>query len=398
MGWIPVVYQLRSLPFESLTALYGVSDVALITPMRDGMNLVAKEYVATRRDGTGVLVLSEFAGAAKELGEAVIINPNSKEEICAAIKQALEMPREEQIERNSAMHERLRRYGVNRWAADFMGELLAVREEQKKIVATLLGPQAREQIIRDYKGASRRLLLLDYDGTLIQFAPRPEMAVPGAELLDLLSRLADDPRNEVVLISGRDKGTLGRWFGTLPANIVAEHGVWLKEKGEDWSLLKPLSNNWKQNIRPLLEPYVSRVPGSFIEEKDYSLAWHYRQADPEQGAATPAELFSQLVAFVANMDVQVLRGNKVIEVKSAGVNKGTAAMRWLSGADFDFILAIGDDWTDEDLFSVLPESAYSLKVDMVQSYAKANLRNHTEALSLLEDLSRLTNEVKMPGR
>jgi trehalose 6-phosphate synthase/phosphatase len=287
------------------------------------------------------------------------------------------------------MQERLQRNVVDHWAQDFMSELLATREEQKKLGSSLLAREGREQLLSDFARASRRLLMLDYDGTLIPFAPRPELAVPGPELLDLLSRLADNPRNEIVLVSGRDRHTLDKWFGMLPVGIVAEHGVWLKERAGEWALLKPLTDSWKMSICPLLEAYVSRVPGSFIEEKDYSLVWHYRQADPEQGTARAQELFSQLVSYMANMDVQVLQGNKVIEVKSAGVNKGTAAMRWIYDDDFHFILAIGDDWTDEDLFAALPESAYSLKVGMAQSYAKANIRDHKETLRLLEELADL---------
>jgi trehalose 6-phosphate synthase/phosphatase len=166
VGWTPVVYQYRHVPFASLTALYAVGDVCLVTPLRDGMNLVAKEYLATRGDGTGVLILSEMAGAAKELPEAIIVNPNSRLEIAAALKEALETPVEEQQRRNRVMQRRLRRYNVTRWANDFLTGLLGMREVQGRIESKLLSAAARKEIIARYRKDRRRLLFLDYDGTL----------------------------------------------------------------------------------------------------------------------------------------------------------------------------------------------------------------------------------------
>jgi trehalose 6-phosphate synthase/phosphatase len=131
--WTPIIYQYRSLPFPSLAAMYAISHVALVTPLRDGMNLVAKEYVATRHDKTGVLVLSEMAGASKELPEAIIINPNNREEIADALKTALEMPREEQMRRNVIMQTRLRRYDVpaGPW---ILAELLSTVRSTKNLM------------------------------------------------------------------------------------------------------------------------------------------------------------------------------------------------------------------------------------------------------------------------
>jgi trehalose 6-phosphate synthase/phosphatase len=390
ISWTPILYQYRFLSFYPLVALYGISQVALVTPLRDGMNLIAKEYVASRPDRTGVLILSEMAGASKELGEAIIINPSNVEEIAEALKQALEMPEEEQIRRNRIMQTRLERYDVVRWANDFIQDLLSLKDEQKRMEARLLGLSAQSRLVQDFTQAQRRLLLLDYDGTLVPFAGLPQMAKPTEELIQLLRTLSQDPRTEIALVSGRDKETLQNWFGSLGLSLIAEHGAWIKEKNRDWKLIKPLTSDWKPQIFPILEMYADRLPGSFVEEKEFALVWHYRRADPESASLKAKELVDDLVNFTANIDVQILQGSKVVEVRCAGVNKGIAALHFVSQQTFDFILAVGDDWTDEDLFKALPETAYSIRVGLTQSYARFNLYSHVEVMKLLRGLTEET--------
>lgn len=386
VGWAPIVYQYTFLPFHQLVALYAIADVALITSLRDGMNLVAKEYIATRTKGTGVLILSEMAGAARELGEAIIINPNDREEIAAALVEALEMPQEEQAGRNQSMQNRLKRYDVIRWAEDFIQALISVRDEQKRLEARLLSPRIKEQLIKDFHAANRRLLFLDYDGTLVPFAAQPQQARPSNEALEVLRKFSKYQDTDTVLISGRDRRTLENWFGGLGVGLVAEHGAWIKETAGEWNLIKPLMSDWKAYLLPILETFCLRLPGSFIEEKEFSIVWHYRMAEPELASMRAKELVDDLVNLTANIDVQVLQGNKVVEVRSAGINKGAAALHWISKGEFDFILAIGDDWTDEDLFKILPETAYSIKVGMTQSYARFNLNSHSEVIELLKKM------------
>src|SRR5659263_291125 len=386
IDWTPISYQYKFLPFSSLVALYKRSDIALITPLRDGMNLVSKEYIAARTDKTGVLILSEMAGASKELGEAIIINPNNTEEITEALKEALEMPKEEQIRRNNIMQERLKCYDVVRWANDFIDELFSVGEEQKRFDARLLNRKVKEELKVDFNKARRRLILLDYDGTLVPFALNPQMAIPNRDTLNILMSLLKDSRNEIVLLSGRDKDTLERWFGLPNINIVAEHGILIKEKNCDWSVVKKLNDQWKTRILPLLKLYVDRVPGSFIEEKDFSIAWHYRKSDPEQSSGQAKELMDTLLNLTSNIDVQVMPGNKVVEIRNSGFDKGTAGMNWISRNEYDFILAIGDDFTDEDMFKILPDTAYSIRVGITQSYARFNLHNYVEVIELLREM------------
>jgi trehalose 6-phosphate synthase/phosphatase len=388
MGWTPIHYSYRFLPFNYLIALYSVSDVALITPIRDGMNLIAKEYIAAKRDGRGVLILSEMAGAAKELNEAIILNPNNVGEIAQALKKALEMPEDEQINHNEIMQTRLFRYDVIEWAEDFIESLLSVKEAQAKMNAKVLNQIREERLIQDFLSAHQRLLLLDYDGTLVPFTEYPETAKPPEVLLKILKCLSQKPGTELVLISGRERKTLQEWFGSLDINLVAEHGVWIKETKKSWKMLKPVKGDWKPEILPLMERYANRLPGSFVEEKEFSLVLHYRRSDPEQASAHMNELIDNLIHFTANKDLQVLQGSKVVEVKTSGLNKGDAYRYWNSKFKnkFDFICAIGDDWTDEDMFKAMPKNAYSIRVGMVPSFARFNLHNPAEVLKLLEAL------------
>lgn len=395
LDWVPAIYQYNFVPFKSLSALYSAGDVGLITPLRDGMNLIAKEFIACRVDQKGVLILSEMAGAAKELGEAIIINPSNREEIAEALKEALEMPEDRQIQANRLMQDRLRRYDVVRWASNFLKGLQAVEEEHSRFEARLLSLQAREDLLREFRHAQRRLLFFDYDGTLVPFADKPHLAKPGKELLERLEALTALPETDLVLISGRDHRTLEEWFGFLPVGMVAEHGGYLKlGPGQDWQPIKPLHQEWKDHVMPIMKVYVDRLPGSFIEEKDFSLVWHYRQADPEQGPVIAKEFMDDMFHFTANIDVQILQGHKVVEVRSSGIDKGRGGKYFAEQRDYDFILALGDDWTDEDLFKALPESAHTLRVGMVQSFAKFNLRDPREVNDLIDQLIKVGVDLK----
>lgn len=386
IDWMPIWYMYRSLPFHDIVALYNAADVALVTPLRDGMNLIAKEFVASGREGRGVLILSEMAGAAKELGEAIIVNPNNREEIVVALEEALRMPEDEQVSRNRLMQQRLKRYDISRWASDFMEGLLTIKKTQQDLSVRRLTYRAGKDLVDNYHKSERALILLDYDGTLTPLVERPEKAKPDADLLKLLEMLCDEPKNEVVIVSGRDKDVLEQWFGALNLGLIAEHGVWIKKKDGEWQLTEHLRSDWKDQVRPLMELYVDRTPGSFLEEKDFSLAWHYRRADPELAEVRSRELKDALLHLTVNLNLGVLEGSKVIEVKEVSVNKGRGVMRWLSEDEWDFILAVGDDRTDEDVFAVLPESAYSIKVGIVPSKARFNIVSQYRVRELLREL------------
>ncbi len=388
IGWLPVWYLYRAVPFERLMALYDVADIALVTPLRDGMNLVAKEFVAAKTSGKGVLILSEMAGAASELGEALIVNSNDRKSIVKAIKEALSMTSEEQVRRNKLMQARISRYNVFRWAIDFINALAEIKEKQEELSVRKLRGLIRQNLLREYSTARKRLILLDYDGTLVGFVKDPAKAEPDDEICRVLRDLSKDPGNEVVVISGRDTATLTQWLGGCGVHLVAEHGAWVKEKQQHWRLIEPLNNEWKNIIRPILELYVDRTPGSFVEEKDYALVWHYRGADRELAYVRTQEIRQAVIEMTTNLDVGAFEGNKILEVKNIAVNKGRITEFWLARDHWDFVLGIGDDYTDEDMFSALPEQAYSIKVGPGISKAHFSLDSVTEVRLLLREFVR----------
>lgn len=390
VNWTPIWYFYRSMPFENLIDLYTSSDVALITPVRDGMNLVAKEYIATRTDNTGVLILSEMAGASHELSEALLINPNNFDQIVDSIKQALEMPEEEQIRRNRIMQRRLKRYSVEKWAKDFMNSLRETTLTRKEFKTLEVTNIVKKDLFENYSSATQRILFLDYDGTLVNYVDQPEDARPDPELLQLVKNLSKQENTRVVLISGRDKETLGSWWNTPEVDLIAEHGVWVRHHGEDWELTETLDCSWMEKIRPVLETYVDRTPGTFIEEKNYSLAWHYRKANPELGDIRANELSTVLRDLISDHGLSVLQGNKVLEIKNSGVTKGKAAGKLLD-ENYDFIFAIGDDYTDEYLFTELPENTISVRVGITKTNAKYYMKDSEEVRELLSQFLSLTH-------
>ena len=386
LGWVPVVYQYHSVDQNELVALYGAAHVGLITPLRDGMNLVAKEYLASKSDGSGALILSEMAGASREMAEAILINPNHWDEIADALNQALSMPPEEQARRNEPIRERLRTYDSRAWALHFMSALDKIKAEQSRLGSKQLSRELRGQLARDYRAALRPLLLLDYDGTLVPIAPEPQLAAPDEALGVLLRQLVDRSGGRVFVISGRDRATLERWLGATGVGLIAEHGAWLREPGKDWRLMKHQSRDWKAQVAPIMRTYVSQVAGSLLEEKDRSIAWHYRRSDPELGAQRAKELADELTRFTANLELQVLEGKKVIEIRGAGMNKGVMAAALMQLLDPDFVLALGDDQTDEDLFRSLPASAYTVHVGTPFTSARFSTSEQQDVRTLLREL------------
>ena len=225
---------------------------------------------------------------------------------------------------------------------------------------------------------------------MVPFAPRPQDAVPDEQLLEELRALSADPRNTVVIISGRDRTTLESWLGGVGAALVAEHGaVMRRPAGSGWrSLGNPVEASSKVDVRPLLETYVDRTPGAMLEEKANSLAWHYRRADRDLGELRARQLTVTLNALIASTSLLVMQGNKVVEVKESGIGKGRAAGTWLTrDPPSDFVFATGDDLTDEEMFEVMPEDAWTILVGpQRQSHAKYSLHGPSEMRELLRAL------------
>jgi trehalose 6-phosphate synthase/phosphatase len=371
MGWIPVHYFYRSFSFEEIAALYNVADIALVTPLRDGMNLVAKEYLAAKSDRPGVLILSEMAGAAVELTDAVIVNPTDKKDIENALLKALAMPEEKQFAALRKMQRNIRRHTVQRWAGNFLADLHMMKQRNSVLDAKIVENETLRHIAAEYARAEKRLLILDYDGTLVSFGRDPAQARPTPALLEILSSLAADPRNTVAVCSGRDRETLEAWLGGLDILLAAEHGAFFKENGL-WHGESP-DMPWKDEILGILERFTDTTPRSEIEVKTTALVWHYRQVDPWFAALRVNQLMHALIPACGRAGLQIIRGNKIVEIKPANFNKGTEARRLLEKASYDFILAIGDDVTDEDMFAALPAEAVTIKVGQFSDAARYSI-------------------------
>ncbi|UXP33473.1 bifunctional alpha,alpha-trehalose-phosphate synthase (UDP-forming)/trehalose-phosphatase [Reichenbachiella agarivorans] len=387
LSWTPVHYFYRSYPLHALSAFYRMAHVGFVSPLRDGMNLVAKEFIASKLEKKGVLILSEMAGASKELSDAILVNPNNQTQMIEAIKDALEMSEEEQIRRMTVMQDTLQRYNIYHWVDLFMNRLDHVKKRQLAQKTKIIDEKTITTIRKEFKKAKERLLFLDYDGTLTGFHPDPQLAIPNDELYEILDEILKYPNTHVVIISGRDKTTLEKWFTGRRMDLIAEHGVWLRKAGGEWETITHLTNMWMSNIKDVLEGYVNRTPGSFIEEKDYSLVWHYRKVETGLGELRTRELMSHLKYLASNQNLQVLEGDMVIEIKSTEVNKGRAATNWLKRYKADFVMAIGDDWTDEDTFKAMPDTAHTIKVGGNQSAAKYSIFGTDKVRDMLKRLT-----------
>jgi trehalose 6-phosphate synthase/phosphatase len=387
--WVPIYYLYRSFPFHRLLPLYAIADVALVTPVRDGMNLVAKEYVAARTDDSGVLILSETAGAEAELGEALVVNVYSNEAIVEALTQALEMSEEEQSRRIRAMRQRVIEYDIHHWTRSFISGIENMKSLKTQRDYRKLTGKWKNELLSDYTSSKKRLLLFDYDGTLISFAKKPEDAKPDIELKRLLLLLSKKRKNQLAIVSGRDRTTMEQWLGDVPCTLIAEHGAWIRmDYRSQWQAQKALSSEWKSQVMPILKTYEARVPGSLVEEKEFGLAWHYRKASPELGEIRSCELFDNLNEFLANTNLQLMHGKKVIEVRLGGIDKGQAAQTLMNSDSYDFVLALGDDETDEDLFEVLPKEAYSIKIGYGSTKARFFLDSPQSCRRFLHDLAK----------
>lgn len=380
--WQPIEYLYQTMPFEQLTALYRRADIAFVAPVRDGMNLVAKEYLAAQTDKKGTLVLSETAGAAEELQDAIQVNPTKPRTLVTGLTRALNLPTQELKKRTGRMQRHLRTFTVQRWADTFMESLQKPRT-LKQLNTRAVDQAVTHEITDAYKKAKRRLLLLDYDGVLSSFVSDPAAATPSSQVIKLLKKLGDDPKNDVMIVSGRSKHDLGEWFGELPLALAAEHGALIRRKGgKNWHKSSSSEPGWQEPVTHLFEYYTSLTPGALVEQKEWAIVWHYRNATPYYAQKHLVALRRLLKPLAQQYGLQVLDGHKVLEVRPSDVNKRRAAQEWLIH-DHDFMLCIGDDATDEDMFAALPPHAYSVKVGRGQTLARFRLKDVAAVLRLL---------------
>jgi len=386
--WAPIYYLYRGIDEAELVALYCAADVLLVTPVRDGMNLVAKEFVASRTDDGGVLVLSEFAGAASELAEAVIMNPFDVDGASEIFYRALTLSPDERLTRMRALRRRVLSYDVHHWVRSFLESLAEASERSE---TTIPGPTTVERLAAlsdQMRVAPDLLLILGYDGTLVPFASAPELSKPDAALLDLLIRLAARPHTEIHLVSGSSRDVIAQRFGGIPIHLHAEYGFWEKPKGAaSWRGGELPLQEWRDGVLGILESFTARTPGSLIEEKTVSVAWHYRMAEPEFGAFQANELTIHLTQLLSNEPVEIVTDQKVIEVRAIGVNKGVVVPRLLADSPAGtFVVAMGDDRNDEELFAALEGAGTSIHVGGGTSHADIRVPNIDAARRLLASL------------
>ncbi|MDQ3439370.1 MAG: bifunctional alpha,alpha-trehalose-phosphate synthase (UDP-forming)/trehalose-phosphatase [Planctomycetota bacterium] len=379
----PIHFIHGTVTFTELCALYALAEVSMVTPLRDGMNLVAKEYVAAQRDGTGVLMLSEFAGAAEELSSATIVNPYDAHGVAAALREALDMPAEQRRARMRPMRDRVMRYDASWWAKSFIDDL-ASRERAPHEAADI--DEARQRLAAAVAEGKRVALFLDYDGTLREIVKDPAAATATPQMRALFDRLRRLEHVDVTIISGRTPQDLEGFVGELPFALMAEHGAALRRRGgAEWEQLdRNVSYAWKADVSRVLELYEASTPGTWVEDKRTSLVWHYRNADPEFGQYKAMNLAEELSTIAANDPVQIRHGRKIVEVTASHVNKGAAVTELVRERSYDVILAAGDDTTDESMFRLDLANFITIKVGDGDTQARYRLP-HPAALRTFLD-------------
>jgi trehalose 6-phosphate synthase/phosphatase len=347
--------------FSELCALYSLADVAMVTPLIDGMNLVAKEYIACQQEKQGVLVLSEFAGAAQELPNALIVNPYNHNQVANSLHHALTLSEAEKEKMIQPMRERVLKYDARHWAKTFIDDLAAeVPKENLPAEISMLNREAAMPLF----SALNPVLFLDYDGTLAELKKRPAEALPDEQIKALFQKMDTPKGPDIFLISGRKHDDMEQWFANYDFNLIAEHGYYHKLSGKgEWEIFDPQADlSWKSQIIDVLQLYTGMTPGSFVEEKTASVVWHYRNADPEFGSWKANQLVAELYEMLSNLPVEIHHGKKIVEISSILINKGIVMEYFVQLKNYDAVLCAGDDETDESMFRLSDDKIISIKV------------------------------------
>lgn len=386
LGGSPLMYINQNVSRARLTALYRLADVALITPVRDGMNLVSLEYIAARGETPGTLILSEFTGSATCLPGAVLVNPHNPSQIASALATALsQQPSAESWEhmRDFVLHNT-----SSRWAERFLARLESAYHDAAGRIRRLRIDDG--DVIERLSQSERPLILLDYDGTLQPHVRLPSQAAPSARVKRVLAELAGAGLTYV--ISGRTSDVLDDWLGDLDIGLVCEHGLAVRHPGGPWSEPPTLDlGALEEIVAPIFKDFTERTPGSRVESKAASVAWHYRGADPKLGAWRAKELRAVLESSLSGQPYVVLGGSRVIEVRHVEVSKGHATTALLDRyPNSDFVFCAGNDRTDEDMFEALRRSgrgpAVICHVGSVHAAAEFFVESPRELLAQLESM------------
>ena len=387
LGSLPINHLDRSLGFEELCALYAVTDVLLVTSLRDGMNLVSYEYVACQSSNAGVLVLSEFAGAAQSLGAgAILVNPWSVIEMAGAIEHALTMSDAERRERHRQNFMHVTIHTAQAWADTFISELNDTHVERELRTRKIPPPMHAPDVVSAFSQSKHRLLVFGFNATLTTVSEAPRRIKQQFEQIKALTKLHPDAfaclkrlcaaeNTSVCVFSGSERSRLEEAFSDLPDLwLAAENGVFVRppilpgERSAEWSTAVDVGNlDWLESVQLVFDYFAERTPRSFVETRETSLVWNYKYADPEFGHLQARDLLQHMVTGpISNASVEVLQGAKSVEVRPVGVSKGTAIERIIKHITQDgliprpdFVLCAGHFLNkDEDLFTYL-ETNYS---------------------------------------
>lgn len=391
-GHTPIQYMYRTFRPEEVYAFMKKSDVAVVTPVRDGLNLVCKEFVACKGEEPGTLILSEFAGAAAELGEAILVNPYNIDEMADAMYKAFMMPGDERKAKMSASYNRVASYNNETWFKDYMQSWTTNVDAKHRQSAPVTAETLAELKSRFAEGTTTNIFI-DYDGTLVPIARRPELAAPSAELKDLFSKL--NPHVNIVIVSGRPRTFFDEHFDKNACSVFAEYGAFFRRRGQsNWEDL--LSESSFAEIKDLcLEPiraFEARVPGSFIEIKERSIVFHYREAEQVYAQVQAFELRELLDQILNKTMYNASLGKRTVEVRSAICQKQEAIRYYLdhhaNGSAKGAFLSLGDEVTDEGMYGVYPDRNVSIHVGRLSHNAKYSVKTPADVLNIIHGFNR----------
>ncbi|OMO93938.1 Glycosyl transferase, family 20 [Corchorus capsularis] len=370
---VPIHHLDRSLDFHALCALYAVTDVALVTSLRDGMNLVSYEFVACQDSKKGVLILSEFAGAAQSLGAgAILVNPWNITEVASSIGYALNMPADEREKRHHHNFMHVTTHTSQEWAATFVSELNDTIVEAQLRTRQIPPILPIEVAVDRYAESNNRLLILGFNATLTE--PVDILGRKGSQIKELelklrpdvqepLKKLCDDPNTTIVVLSGSDRSIMDDNFGDYNLWLAAENGMFLRFTSGDWMTTMPenLNMDWVDSVKHVFEYFTERTPRSHFELRETSLIWNYKYADVEFGRLQARDLLQHLwTGPISNASLDVVQGSRSVEVRAVGVTKGAAIDRILGEIvhnkgmkePIDYVLCIGHFLAkDEDIYT-----------------------------------------------
>ncbi|CAL9015723.1 unnamed protein product [Prunus brigantina] len=431
-GYEPIVFIDRPVSLSERVAYYTIAECVVVTAVRDGMNLIPYEYIVCRQGNSvsesnsefsgpkkSMLIVSEFIGCSPSLSGAIRVNPWNIESTAEAMNEAISMVEPEKQLRHEKHYRYVSTHDVAYWSRSVFQDMERTCKDHFRrrcwgiglgfgfrVIA--LDPNFRklsiDAIQSAYLRSKRRAILLDYDGTVM-----PQTSInksPSQEVISLINTLCGDVKNTVFVVSGRGRDSLSKWFSPCKKlGIAAEHGYFVRWSADkDWEICgQSIDFGWIQIAEPVMKLYTEATDGSSIETKESALVWHHRDADPGFGSSQAKELLDHLESVLANEPVAAKSGQYIVEVKPQGVSKGVVAEKIFTsmhetGKQADFVLCVGDDRSDEDMFEIIGNattngvlssntSVFACTVGQKPSKAKYYLDDPSDVITMLDALA-----------